>query len=40
MSKFLALIIDTLNHDGSLSDLLDPVDRINTFLKKMNAKRK
>ena len=40
MSKFLALIIDTLNHDGSLSDLLDPVDRINTFLKKMNSKRK
>lgn len=40
MSKFLALIIDTLNHDGSLSDLLDPVDRINTFLKKMGVKRK
>ena len=40
LSKFLALIIDTLNHDGSLSDLLDPVDRINTFLEKMNVKRK
>ncbi len=40
LSKFLALIIDTLNHDGSLSDLLDPVDRINTFLKKMNVKSK
>ena len=40
ISKFLALIIDTLNHDGSLSDLLDPVDRINTFLKKMGVDRK
>lgn len=39
LSKFLALIIDTLNHDGSLSDLLDPVDRINIFLKKMGVKR-
>jgi ribose-phosphate pyrophosphokinase len=34
LSKFLALIIDTLNHDGSLSDLLNPIDRINHFLIK------
>ena len=34
LSKFLALIIDTLNHDGSLSELLNPVDRINHFLIK------
>ena len=34
MSKFLALIIDTMNHDGSVSELLDPVDRINLFLEK------
>ena len=34
MSKFLALIIDTMNHDGSVSTLLDPIDRINTFLEK------
>ncbi len=39
LSKFLALIIDTLNHDGSLSNLLDPVDRINTFLEKKGVKR-
>ncbi|MDD3794909.1 MAG: ribose-phosphate pyrophosphokinase [Lachnospiraceae bacterium] len=32
MSKFLALIIDTLNHDGSMSSLLNPMDRINHFL--------
>ena len=34
LSKFLALIIDTLNHDGSLSELLNPVDRITHFLIK------
>ena len=34
MSKYLALIIDTLNHDASLSSLLNPVDRINRVLKK------
>ena len=34
MSKFLALIIDTMNHDSSLSGLLNPVDRINKVLAK------
>lgn len=34
LSKFLALIIDTLNHDGSMSDLLSPMDRITRFLAK------
>ena len=33
LSKFLALIIDTMNHDGSVSDLLDPIDRIKRFLR-------
>ena len=28
MSKYIALIIDTLNHDNSVSHLLNPVDRI------------
>ena len=28
MSKYIAYIIDTLNHDSSISDLLDPNDRI------------
>ena len=28
MSKYVALMIDTLNHDGSLSDILDPSERI------------
>lgn len=34
MSKYIALIIDTLNHDGSISELLNPIDRINNFLEK------
>ena len=34
MSKYIALIIDTLNHDCSLSGLLNPVDRINRVLER------
>ncbi len=34
MSKFIALIIDTLNHDASISQLLDPVERIQNVVKK------
>ena len=34
MRKYLALIIDTLNHDCSISRLLDPIDRINNVLQK------
>lgn len=29
MSKYIALLVDTLNHDASISDLLNPIDRIN-----------
>ena len=29
MSKYIALLIDTLNHDASISHLLNPVERIN-----------
>lgn len=32
MSKYIALIIDTLNHDASISELLDPVARIHNIL--------
>ena len=28
MSKYVALMIDTLNHDGSISEILDPSERI------------
>lgn len=34
MSKYIALLIDTLNHDASISDLLDPYERIHRFLEK------
>ena len=34
MSKYIALLIDTLNHDGSISSLLEPYERINTFVQK------
>jgi ribose-phosphate pyrophosphokinase len=34
MSKYIANIIDTLNYDKSLSELLDPVQKIKKLLKK------
>ena len=34
MSKYIALLIDTLNHDNSISKFLNPVQRIQTFLNK------
>ena len=34
MSKYIALIIDTLNHDASISELLDPVNRIRDVISK------
>lgn len=36
MSKYIALIIDTLNHDNSISGLLNPVERIQNILAKYN----
>lgn len=37
MSKYVALIIDNLNHDASLSELLNPTARINRLLEKYRA---
>ncbi len=37
MSKYIALIIDTLNHDGSISELLNPVGRIHRLVEKYKA---
>ncbi|NLL94053.1 MAG: ribose-phosphate pyrophosphokinase [Clostridiales bacterium] len=34
MSKYISLIIDTLNHDASISELLNPVGRIHTVVNK------
>ena len=40
MSKYIAYIIDTLNHDSSISDLLNPSERIqNIVLKYKNESR-
>ena len=33
MSKYIALIVDTLNHDGSISSLLSPNERIQHVLQ-------
>ena len=38
MSKYMALLIDTLNHDSSISDLLNPVDRIQKRVKEYNER--
>lgn len=38
MSKYIALLIDTLNHDASISDLLNPTERIQAVLKKYNQR--
>ena len=34
LSKYIAYLIDTLNHDSSISDLLNPYDRIQAYVKK------
>jgi len=38
MCKYVAYIIDTLNHDQSISTLLNPVGRIHKLLEKQSAK--
>ncbi len=38
MSKYIALLIDTLNHDESISPLMEPVDRINRAIAKYNSR--
>ena len=40
MSKYIALLIDTLNHDSSVSSLLDPVERIQKVLRKFQNHEK
>ena len=34
LSKYIAYIIDTLNHDSSISDLLNPIERIQQIVAK------
>ena len=38
MSKYIALLIDTLNHDGSISELLNPTERIRRCIQQYNDK--
>ena len=38
MSKYIALIIETLNYDNSISNLLDPVDRIQKVVQEYKEK--
>ena len=40
MSKYIAYIIDTLNHDSSISDLLNPYDRIQRLVSKYREEHK
>ena len=34
MSKYIALLIDSLNHDASISEYLDPTERIHKILER------
>lgn len=36
MSKYIALLVDTLNHDSSISNLLNPVERIQKRVAEYN----
>ncbi|MBR1866119.1 MAG: ribose-phosphate pyrophosphokinase [Lachnospiraceae bacterium] len=38
MSKYIALLIDHLNHDASISKILDPTDRIQDRIQEYRAK--
>lgn len=38
MSKYLALLIDNLNHDISISELLNPINRIHNAINNYNSK--
>ncbi|MDO5518978.1 MAG: ribose-phosphate pyrophosphokinase [bacterium] len=40
MSKYIALLIDTLNHDNSISDLLSPTEKIQRILTQYEANKK
>ena len=40
MSKYIALIIDNLNHDVSISEFMTPTERINKVLEKFRESKK
>lgn len=39
MSKYIALLIDNLNHNSSISELLNPINRIHKAVNNYNAKK-
>lgn len=39
MSKYISLLIDTLNHDETISKLLDPVSKIEAIIEKYENER-
>lgn len=39
MSKFLALIIDSLNHDTTIGEVLNPTDKIHALLEKKRSEK-
>ena len=40
MSKYIALIIDNLNHDSSISEFLEPSERVQRAIERHEAERK
>ena len=38
MSKYISLLIDTLNHDETISNLLNPVNKIKALVDKLENK--
>ena len=38
MSKFMATIIDFMNHDDSLSNVITPTDKLHRILEKYNSR--
>lgn len=40
MSKYIALLINTLNHDASISEFLSPTERIQNVLNRYNSNKK
>lgn len=40
LCKYVALLIDSLNRDASISELLNPVNKIHSFVDRMVAEGK
>jgi ribose-phosphate pyrophosphokinase len=40
MSKYIALLIDTLNHDSSIENYVQPVERVHRYINKYKEEQK